>query len=108
MQYGVFKHCWFSRQFSKYFLYKYIGNHCRNATGRLFSVSALQRGALLTEIPSCTATNLLVRSRIFHVNHVGFRSAATVKSKEYDDSEFVIEESSFTSESEKDAGKFIL
>ena len=101
----VFKYYRFSRQFSKYFLYKYIGNYCRNAAGRLFSVLALQRAALLTGIPSCTPTNLPVRSRILHV---GFRSAATVKSKEYDDPEFVTEEFSFTSESGKDAGKFIL
>lgn len=101
----VFEYCRISRQFSKHFLYKYIGNHCRNAAGRSFSVLALQRGALLTKIPSCTASNVQVKSRVFHV---GSRRAASVESKEFDDPEFVTEEFSFTCENVKDAGKLIL
>ena len=101
----VFEYCRLSRQFSKYFLYKYIGNHSTKGAGGSFSTLALQRGALLAKIPSFTTWNLLIKSRIFHV---GFRIAASVESKEFENPEFVTEEFSFTSGDLEDAGEFIL
>jgi hypothetical protein len=100
----VFAHCSFPRQFSKYFLYKYIETHSRNARGRLFSMLAMRRGVSLAQNTSFNTSNFVVGSRFFHV---GSARARSVESSGYDDPEFVTEEFSLWSENVKDVRKLI-